>query len=346
MPDPSTSHPSRPCRRRAAAAAGFSSFLSTTTHSVVSSRPGDRRGVLQRRAGDLGRVDDAGLAPGPRRCRSRRCSRSSSPSTPCTFATTIEPSAPAFWAIIRIGSSSARRTISTPIFSSSVPLILSSADCARRKRDAAAGHDALLDRRAGGVERVLDPSLLLLHLGLGGRADVDDRHAAGELGQPLLELLPVVVAGGLLDRDLDLADPALDVVGLALAVDDGGVVLVDHDPLGPAEILERGVLQLEADLLGDHLAAGEHRDVPEHLLAAVAEARRLDGGDLERAAELVHHQRGERLALDVLGDDQRAACRSARPSRGSAAAPSSRRSSCRGSGCRRLPAPPPSSPDR
>ncbi len=78
------------------------------------------------------------------------------------------------------------------------------------QRDAAAGHDALLDRRASGVQRVLDPGLLLLHLGLGRGAHVDDRHAAGELGQPLLELLPVVVAGALLDGALDLVDAALD----------------------------------------------------------------------------------------------------------------------------------------
>ena len=96
---------------------------------------------------------------------------------------------------------------------------------------------------------------------------------------------------------------ALDVL-LAGAVDDRGVVLVDHDALGRAEVLQRDVLELEAELLGDHLAAGEDRDVLQHRLAAVAEARRLDGRDVQRAAELVDHQRGQRLALDVLGDDQ------------------------------------------
>ena len=45
-------------------------------------------------------------------------------------------------------------------------------------------------------------------------------------------------------------------------------------------------------------------DVLEHGLAAVAEARRLDGGGLQRAAQLVDDERGQRLALDVLGDDQ------------------------------------------
>jgi hypothetical protein len=45
-------------------------------------------------------------------------------------------------------------------------------------------------------------------------------------------------------------------------------------------------------------------EILEHRLAAIAEARRLDGGDLEPAAQLVDHQRGQGLALDVLGDDQ------------------------------------------
>ena len=70
---------------------------------------------------------------------------------------------------------------------------------------AAAGDDALLDGRAGRRERVLDAVLLLLELDLGGRADLDDGDAAGQLGEALLELLPVVVGGGLLDLGLDLA---------------------------------------------------------------------------------------------------------------------------------------------
>ena len=50
-------------------------------------------------------------------------------------------------------------------------------------------------------------------------------------------------------------------------------------------------------------SAGQDRDVLQHRLAAIAEARRLHGRDLEAAAQLVDHERGERLALDVLGDD-------------------------------------------
>ena len=87
-------------------------------------------------------------------------------------------------------------------------------------------------------------------------------------------------------------------------LDDRGLVLGDDDLAGPTEQLEADVLELQADLLGDDLAAGEDRDVLEHRLAALTEAGGLDGDRLERAADLVDDERGERLALDVLGDDR------------------------------------------
>ena len=70
-----------------------------------------------------------------------------------------------------------------------------------------------------------------------------------------------------------------------------------------AELRQLRVLELETQLLGDHLAAREDGDVLEHPLAAIAEARRLDGDGGERAAQLVDDDRRERLALDVLGHD-------------------------------------------
>ena len=172
------------------------------------------------------------------------------------------------------------------------------------QRRAAAGDHAFLDRGLGRVHGVLDAVLLLLDLDLGGAADLDDRHAAGQLGQPLLQLLAVVVGGRLLDLRLDLRDAAVDVLLLAGAADDRRVLLVDPHPLGVAQHVERDVLELDAEILADHLAGGQDGDVLEHRLAAIAEAGRLDGRDLEAAAQLVHDQGGERLALDLLGDDQ------------------------------------------
>ena len=101
--------------------------------------------------------------------------------------------------------------------------------------DAAARDDAFLDRRAGRMHRVINAILALLHLDLGRAADADHRDAARELGQTLLQLLTVVVRGGLLDLRLDLRHARLDVGLLAGAVDDRGVLLVDHHLLGAAE---------------------------------------------------------------------------------------------------------------
>ena len=82
-----------------------------------------------------------------------------------------------------------------------------------QQRDAAARDDALLEGGAGRLQRVLDAVLLLLHLGLGRSADLDDRDAARQLREPLLELLAIEVGVGVLDLGLDLLDPALDRLG-------------------------------------------------------------------------------------------------------------------------------------
>ena len=129
------------------------------------------------------------------------------------------------------------------------------------QRDATTGDDALLDGRLGVADGVLDAVLALLELDLGGRAGLDDGDAAGELGEALLELLAVVVGVRLLDLGADLVDPAGDLVGVAGTLDDGRLVLGDDDLAGPAEQVEAGVLELEADLLGDDLATGEDGDV-------------------------------------------------------------------------------------
>src|SRR5262249_47197999 len=155
------------------------------------------------------------------------------------------------------------------------------------QRGPATGNDTLLDSSARGVHRVIDEILALLHLNLGGAADPDHRDAASELGQPLLQLLAIVVAGRLLDLLPDLASAALDVVLLPGAVDDRRVFLLDADPLRLTEHVERHVLELDAEVFADYLAAGEDRNVLQHRLAAIAEARRLDRRDLETAAQLV-----------------------------------------------------------
>jgi len=47
-----------------------------------------------------------------------------------------------------------------------------------------------------------------------------------------LQLLAVVIAGGVVDLGANLGNACLDVVSRTGAIDDGGVVLVDRDLLG------------------------------------------------------------------------------------------------------------------
>ena len=98
-------------------------------------------------------------------------------------------------------------------------------------------------------------------------------------------------------------DTRLDGVGIAAAVDDDGVVLVDLDLTGAAEVGDGQILQIHIQLGGRVSAAGQDGDVAEHFLTAIAEAGRLDADAVEAAAQTVDEQGGQGVALDVLGDD-------------------------------------------
>jgi hypothetical protein len=140
--------------------------------------------------------------------------------------------------------------------------------------------------------------------------------------RPLLELLAIVVGRRVLDLLADRRDAAFDVGLLAGAVDDRRVVLVDDDALAPAEIGERDVLELDAELFGDGLAAGEDRDVLQHLLAAVAEARRLHPHTCSVPRILLTTSVAS-ASPSTSSAMIRAACRTSRSARAPAAGPSS-----------------------
>src|SRR5205814_79291 len=112
------------------------------------------------------------------------------------------------------------------------------------QRHAAAGDDALFDRRAGRRQGVFDAVLLLLQLDFRSGADLDDGDAPGELPEALLELLAVPVGRGRLERRLDLADARLDRFGGAAALDDRRVLLGDNDAAGAAEVFDLDGVEL------------------------------------------------------------------------------------------------------
>src|SRR5882724_6501428 len=170
--------------------------------------------------------------------------------------------------------------------------------------DTAARDYALFDRRTRGVQCVFDAGLLFLHFDFGRGTDFDHGNTAGELGNALLEFFLVIVRGRFLDLLTDAVDSALDVRGLAGAVDDGGILFLHQNFLRFAQVVQRRLLERQADFVGDDRAARENGNVLQHGFAAIAEARRLDGGDFDDAADRVDDQRGKRFAFHIFRNDQ------------------------------------------
>ncbi|KAI3480490.1 hypothetical protein L1887_57336 [Cichorium endivia] len=176
------------------------------------------------------------------------------------------------------------------------------------QRHTTAGQHTGLDSSTRGVERIVVSVLLLAHLHLGRAAHLDHRHAARKLGQTLLQLGAVVLGGGgVVDGGADLLAALRQTVLVALAVEEDGVLLGDGHGTRGAEHLGRGTVELGLELVREHLGAREDAEIAEDALAVVAEAGRLDGRHLELATQLVEDAGGERLAVDVLGDDEQRA---------------------------------------
>jgi len=204
---------------------------------------------------------------------------------------------------------SAQDQLDAGVLVSRVALQASDGLLGAQQRNATARNHAFFHRGTRGVQGVFDASLLFLHFDFGGSTDANHGNAAGQLGHALLQLLAVVVRGGFLDLGADLLDARFDRLAVAGAVDDRGVFLGHFDALGLAQILQRGLFQRHAGFFGDHRAARQDGDVFQHGLATVAEARGLDGGGLQDAADVVHDQGGQRFAFDVFGDDQQRTAR-------------------------------------
>src|SRR2546427_7187465 len=260
------------------------------------------RRVLERRAHDLGRIDDARFHEILVRVGER---------VEALFVLHLAHFLYDDRSLLaRIGRNPAGRLLECALDDVDADLLiateLQAVEHSRRpnQRHAATGDDPLFHGRLGRVHRVLDSRLFLLHLSFGGRADLDDGDAADQLRQPLLQLLAVVVRRGVLDLGAELFHAPLDGGRRARPFDDRRIVLIDRDLLRLAEVFQLDVLELEAKIVGDGLAAGERGDVLEHGLAAIAEAGRLDGRRVQRAAQLVDDERRQRFALDVLRDDE------------------------------------------
>src|SRR4051812_16610116 len=150
----------------------------------------DGRGVLQRRAGDLGRVDDPGLdqvlvlARGGVQTLARG-----------EVADLLRHDAALEAGVDRdLLERGLQRDLDDVRAGGLVAVqaeTLEQAGTGLQQGDAATGDDALLDGRLRVADGVLDAVLALLELDLGRRTGLDHRNTAGQLGQALLQLLAV-----------------------------------------------------------------------------------------------------------------------------------------------------------
>ena len=172
------------------------------------------------------------------------------------------------------------------------------------ERNAAAGHDTFFDGATRGVQGVVDQVLMLFHFDFAAAANFQHGNAADELGEALLNALLLIFRIFGIEHIAQLLASRIDAFLGAFAADNHGFDAAHLDPRGLPQMIEVKVFELVALVLIDQHAAGEYGDIIENGASAIAEQRCLYGDDVQAAAQLVHDQAAQRLALDILGDDQ------------------------------------------
>src|SRR5690606_14423747 len=109
-------------------------------------------------------------------------------------------------------------------------------------------------------------------------------------------------AGGF-DGGTDLVDAAFHIFLVALAVDEGGLVLGGNHASSGTKVFHGDAIELAANFFADHASASEGSNVAQHFLAPVTEAWCLDSKAVEAALQLVDNEGGESFAINILGQD-------------------------------------------
>ena len=187
----------------------------------------------------------------------------------------------------------------TPICSSSFAPLVASMDAMQRMSATPPPNDAFFHGRTGRVQRVFHAGFLSF---------ISDSVAAPTLitATPPAKFANVPATSRDRNRSwsrrsgggFDSRDP--DFRGLAVAFNDRGVFLVHHDALARPRSSRPMLSSLMPRSSVMHFATGENCDVFEHRFAAITEAGRFHGANVDRAAELVHDEGSRALRLRLL----------------------------------------------
>lgn len=145
-----------------------------------------------------------------------------------------------------------------------------------QKSDSSSRDDSFLDCGFGGVQGILDPELLLLHLDFGCGTDLYHGNSPSELRQPLKQLLLVVIRFRIVCLVPDLVHSPIDEILVTGSGNDGGIVLRGDHSFRASEMLERCVFELVSQFFGDDGRSGQDGEILEHLLLSVSESGRFD----------------------------------------------------------------------
>ena len=110
-------------------------------------------------------------------------------------------------------------------------------------------------------QSILHTEFCFFHLSLGCSADTDNSYTTCQLCKTLLQFFFIELRSGLCDLSTDLRNSCCNLILVAAAVNDDGVLLLYFNGFRTAKLLHSGILQFQAKLLGNYGTAGQDSQI-------------------------------------------------------------------------------------
>ena len=168
----------------------------------------------------------------------------------------------------------------------------------------ATSYDTFLYSSLSSVECVFDSQLSFFQFSFCCSSNLDDSNTASQLSQSFLCLFSVEFGVRCFDLSSDLSNSVCNIFSLAGTIYDNSIFFVNFDSSGTTQHIHCSFLQFISQIFRNYSSASQNCDIIQISLSSFAESRSLDSYTFECALQLVHDDRCQCFAFQVIADDE------------------------------------------
>ena len=176
--------------------------------------------------------------------------------------------------------------------------------CTAKQSNATTRNNSFFDGGSCCSQRIIDEIFAFLHFRFGVGTNTNLSNSTSQLCQSFLKFFAIVLAICFRDFLSNHRHTTVNISLLTSPLNDSRVLGINTNFFSYTKISELDTFELDAQVLENSLRIGQDGNIFQHRLAAVSVTWSLDRTDLQNPSHLINNESGQRLTLDILGNNQ------------------------------------------